>query len=96
MNPEPLSGELLDEAALDCETLARACGMSIEWVNTQVEAGTIVAASGVRKQWRFGAEDLRRARHLAALERDFEASPELAALIVDLQDEIARLRRLLG
>jgi len=96
MNVEPLSGEILEEAALDCKAFARACGVSMEWVSAQVEAGAILVAGSVREEWRFGARDLLRARHLAALERDFDAAPELAALVIDLQDEIARLRRLLG
>jgi len=33
-----------------------------------------------------------RARCMARLERDFDAVPELAALVADLQDEIGRLR----
>ena len=37
-------------------------------------------------------EAARRARQINALERDFNAMPELAALVLDLQDELARLR----
>ena len=37
--------------------------------------------------------ELARARRLAALERDFDANPELAALVADLIEEVARLKR---
>jgi chaperone modulatory protein CbpM len=49
--------------------------------------------------WRFRSGDLNRARRLLALERDFEANEQLAALVIDLGDEIRRLRtrlRVLG
>jgi chaperone modulatory protein CbpM len=35
---------------------------------------------------------LARARRLAAVERDFEANPELAALVADLIEEVERLK----
>ncbi|MGH8767413.1 MAG: MerR family transcriptional regulator, partial [Burkholderiales bacterium] len=41
---------------------------------------------------RFVSADLARARRLAALERDFDANQELAALVVDLIEEVGRLR----
>ena len=48
-------------------------------------------------EWRFSGADLRRAQRMRALERDFEAAPELAALMADMLEEIdelrARLRR---
>ena len=37
-------------------------------------------------------EALQRVRCMVRLERDFDAVPELAALVADLQDEIERLR----
>lgn len=95
MSLEPICGELIEDAALDCETLARFCGVSLEWVSAHVEAGAITTAGATREQWRFSTRDVLRVRHLLALERDFDAAPELAALVIDLQDEVARLRRML-
>jgi chaperone modulatory protein CbpM len=43
--------------------------------------------------WRFDLVALRRVRRMARLERDFDAVPELAALVADLESEIAALRR---
>lgn len=42
---------------------------------------------------RFASAELARARRLAELERDMDANPELAALVVDLIEEVQRLRR---
>jgi chaperone modulatory protein CbpM len=53
-------------------------------------AGT--PALGPHDDWRFDAAALRRVRCMLRIERDFDAVPELAALVADLEDEIARLR----
>lgn len=45
--------------------------------------------------WRFSSIDLTRARRALRLQRDFDADPELAGLVLDLLDEIDRLRALL-
>ena len=42
--------------------------------------------------WRFDAIALRRVRSMVRLERDFDAVPELAALVADLEEEVQRLR----
>ena len=47
--------------------------------------------------WRFPGTALARARRMRQLERDFDAVPEMAALVADLLEEMdalrARLRR---
>jgi chaperone modulatory protein CbpM len=51
------------------------------------------------EQWRFGSADLQRARRLLSLESVFDANEDIAALVLDLGDEIHRLRarlRVLG
>jgi chaperone modulatory protein CbpM len=87
-----LSGVVLDEVALTLEDLARACAVESHWVVERVEAGLLGSASVESVEWRFLSADLARARRLAALERDFDANQELAALVVDLIEEVARLR----
>lgn len=93
---EIVTGILLEDMMLTCDELARACGVPAEWVAVHVEAGVLPVGGGSPSEWRFAGSELRRARRLCALERDFDALPELAALVIDLQEEIARLRRLLG
>jgi len=84
---------MLDELWLDLDDLCRAAGVDAAWVHERVAAGLLeVPPLGPRDAWRFDAAALRRVRCMARVERDFDAVPELAALVVDLQDEIDRLR----
>lgn len=92
-----LGGVLLDDAALTLEELARACEVAPDWVIRHVHAGVLGAASGIVldlqvSAWRFRSGDLARARRLLGVERDFDADEQLAALVVDMSDEIRRLR----
>ena len=87
-----LTGVVLDEVALTVEDLARACAVESQWVVERAKAGLLDNASVKSVEWRFVSADLARARRLAALERDFDANQELAALVVDLIEEVARLR----
>ncbi|MDB5793575.1 MAG: MerR family transcriptional regulator [Massilia sp.] len=93
---QTLTGVLIDEIALDLDQLARACKVEPDWVVRHVEAGVlgvsgeqaVAQAAGLR----FRSVDLARARRLFELERDFDANEELAALVIDLADEVRRLR----
>lgn len=87
-----LAGVVLDEVALTVEDLARACAVEPQWIVERVEAGLLGSFSLKSIEWRFVSADLARARRLAALERDFDANQELAALVVDLIEEVGRLR----
>jgi len=90
-----LSGVLLDEVALTLEELARACDVEPDWVVRHVHAGVLGSQDVVSVQvtgWRFRSMDLQRARRLLSVERDFDANEDLAALVVDMADEIRRLR----
>ena len=84
---------LLDELALEWDALCRLAGVPEPWLRERVTLG-LLSAQGTSEQgsWRFDAIALRRARRMAGLERDFDAVPELAALVVDLEEELARLR----
>jgi chaperone modulatory protein CbpM len=71
----------------------------VEWIARLVEVG-IVNASGRRPaEWRFYSMDLQRALDARRLERDFDASLDAVALILDLSQEVRRLKaqlRVLG
>lgn len=86
------SGELIDEATLTLEELARACSVEVGWVVERIESGLLADGSPYVASWRFTSHDLTRARRLCQLERDFEAAPELAALAADLIEENQRLK----
>lgn len=84
---------LLDDVALTLDELARAVDVEPDWVVRHVRAGTLGGVTTVQiTSWRFASADLARARRLLRVERDFDANEDLACLVVDLGDEIRRLR----
>jgi chaperone modulatory protein CbpM len=100
---KPLSGVLIDQATLSVDELARACDVEAEWVLRHVRAGVLGGADlGIEvaiERLQFGSADLVRARRLLSLESVFDANEDIAALVLDLGDEIHRLRarlRVLG
>jgi chaperone modulatory protein CbpM len=94
---EILAGTILDESALTVHDLACVCSVSTEWIVRHVEEGSFSVAGRESTQWRFSSRDVGRARRILQIERDFDAVPELAALVADMLDELdtlrARLRR---
>ena len=92
-----LTAVVLGEGGFTLEEFARACAVNHEWVVLHVEQGTLLGTGVAVADWRFSAHDLWRARRIRAIERDFDAEPELAALVADLLEEVqalrARLRR---
>jgi len=88
-----MSGVLLEQSALNLEELAQACAVDTVWVVQHVTTGILLeAAPDDQAAWRFSSADLVRARRLLQIERDFDANDDVAALVVDLTDEIRRLR----
>jgi chaperone modulatory protein CbpM len=87
-----VTGVLLDEIALTLEELAQACAVEPQWVVERIEAGILGDGSLHVASWRFTSNDLTRARRMRQLERDFDAVPELAALVADLLEEVDRLK----
>ncbi len=79
---------------LVAQELAYACGATLEWVVQLVEAGIVEvpAASGPPQAWCFGSGDLQSALEARRLERDFGVDLQAAALILDLQREVRRLK----
>ena len=77
-----------DEELLTLQEVALVCAVTPEWLRDRVEEGLVPAAP----EWRFSAVAVRRVRRMRALERDFDAAPELAALMADLLEELDALR----
>ena len=82
-----------DDFAFDIEQLCRLAGVDVRWVQQRVADGFVATCTGAEDSgWRFDAIALRRVQRLVRLERDFDAVPELAALVADLEEEIRALR----
>ncbi|WP_068636936.1 chaperone modulator CbpM [Thauera butanivorans] len=92
-----LIGSLLEETWMTLEQLAAACAVEPDWLRHHLDEGLFPHTESVSGVWRFSAAALTRARRMRRIERDFEAVPELAALVADLLEELdaarARLRR---
>ena len=82
---------LSDEHALDIEAFAVACGTEVEFVRLLVDEG-LLRPVVEQPAWRFGGEELTRVRRVRRLQRDFEANLQSVAVMLDLIDEIERLR----
>jgi len=82
---------LADEQALDIEAFAAACGTEVGFVQLLVDEG-LVRPVVEQPAWRFGGEELARVRRIRRLQRDFEANLQSVAVMLDLIDEIERLR----
>lgn len=87
-----LIASLLEDACLSLEQLAAACAVEPAWIIRHIEEGLFPPMPGAVEDWRFDSAVLLRARRMRALERDFDAVPELAALVADLLEEMDALR----
>jgi len=88
------------EQALSADELARACGAEQAWVVQLVRVGIVQTQPGQGGEpsaanpgdWRFDCQALRLALEARRLQRDFDASLDAAALILDMSQEIQRLK----
>ncbi|OHV09177.1 chaperone modulator CbpM [Kushneria phosphatilytica] len=87
-----IAGELLDEENLSLEELARACAVDRRWVIERLESGLLDQGGHYVTHQRFTSHTLTRIRRMRQMEQDFDAVPELAALVADLLEEMDRLR----
>lgn len=87
-----LTGTLLDDAELTLEQVATACLVEPVWLIRHIEADLFPEVEHVDGRWCFTRATLVRARRMRQLERDFDAVPELAALMADMLEEMDTLR----
>jgi len=78
---------------LSAADLAHACGADLAWVNELVALGITSQnpASPIQSEC-FDSADLQCALEASRLQRDFGVSLDAAALILDLQHEVRRLK----
>ncbi|MEE9927370.1 chaperone modulator CbpM [Microvirgula aerodenitrificans] len=87
-----LIGSLVEDTWLTLEQVAGACAVEPQWLLRHIEEGLFPHAESVAGVWRFSTVSILRARRMRQLERDFDAVPELAALMADLLEEMDALR----
>ena len=76
---------------LDLETLAHACSVRVEYVRTLIDEG-LLEPPPQAPELHFGSAELARVRRIRRLQRDFEANLQSVAVMLDLLDEVERLR----
>lgn len=91
-----LIGCVMEDAWLTLEQVAAACMVEPDWLMLHVDEGLFPHAASVAGVWQFSSASLRRARRMRQLERDFDAIPELAALVADLLEEMDDLQARMG
>ncbi len=82
------------ENPMAVQELAHACGADPDWVAQLVELGIVQVESPAVApgDWRFYSADLQCALEVRRLQRDFGVALDVAALILDLQHEVRRLK----
>ena len=89
---EILTGSLMEDTWLTIEQVAAACTVEPAWLLHHLDEGLFPHTESVAGMWCFSSTSLMRARRMRRLERDFDAVPELAALVADLIEELDELR----
>ncbi|MFZ5525359.1 MAG: MerR family transcriptional regulator [Pseudomonadota bacterium] len=90
----PLIDASLDELWFDLDDLCRLGLVEACWLEERLASGLILACVDAPDATRcYNTLTLTRVRRLACLERDFDAVPELAALVADLEEELLRLKQ---
>lgn len=87
-----LLGSLMEESWLTLEQMAAICQVEHEWLLSHIDDGLLPRVESVAGIWRFSSPMVARARRMRRIERDFDAVPELAALVADLLEEMDALR----
>lgn len=89
---EVLIGVVVEDSWLTLEQVAAACTVEPDWLLHRIEEGLLPGASSISGTWHFSRASVQRARRMRQLERDFDAVPELAALVSDMLEELDELR----
>ena len=96
VDKEVLIGSLMEDSWLTLEQVANVCQVEADWLLFHIQEGLFPHAESVAGVWRITTASVMRARRMHDLERNFEAVPELAALMADMLEELDCLRARLG
>ena len=89
---ELLIAAVLEEHYLSLEQLSALCRVEPDWILRHIDDGLLTAFQAESGDWQFSYSEFTRARRMLSIERNFDAVPELAALVADLQEELDALR----
>lgn len=90
---EILTGVVVEETgSLTLAEFACACGTDATWVLELVAEEVLHPAGGDPEGWRFGGQELIRGRRFQRLQRDLGVDLDAVAVILELLDEIDRLK----
>ena len=89
---EIVIGTLLDESWITLEQVAATCQVETDWLQRHIDEGLVPHLECVGGIWRLSGGVVARIRRTRQMERDFDALPELAALVADLLEEMDDLR----
>ena len=87
------TGAVIEEDSLTLGQLCRACGVHADWVISLVEESIIEPHGKELRTWRFSGNSLVRVRSAQRLQRDLGVNLAGIALVLDLLEELERLRR---
>lgn len=90
-NETILIGTIVEENWLSVVQAAALCQVETQWLVRRMDEGCF-PADALLEGGRFPCALLQRAKRMRRLERDFDAVPELAALVADLMEELDELR----
>ena len=91
----------LDETAQETERwlpvqeVARICCMSTDWIVTRID-DQVLEANTIEGCYHLSASCIPRIQHMAVIERQFDADPQLAAIVADLAEDVRSLREQLA
>lgn len=83
---------IIDDTQLNLVDLAHSCNVSTDWLITRIQAGLLSQSVIDPHQAQYSSIELTRARRLYNIEQQFDANPEIAALVVDMMEKIEELR----
>lgn len=86
-------GEIFDDhAGLNVDELSRLCTVDRAYIMELVDEGVLAVSGGDATDWRFAGAALRRARTALRLQRDLDINLSGVALVLELLEELRRLR----
>jgi chaperone modulatory protein CbpM len=83
--------QVIDGEMLHADDIARICCVTTHWVHTRIEQEILHAVMRDGTYY-FSSQMLYRAKQVANIEHQYDADPQLAALVADLVEEVRALR----